>query len=587
MLLNKKQATDLAKAWRLGNKFRKKSLTKKHSLAPATSKNTGRVKMGIRMDIESKPREYYPAIDDDGNLVFFTGNPIKRIQVSDLFVPPKATKNRQRVPAKENAMINYKEKFLTTLFPNEDSIILNLFTESLELDINNYSIFDIKQKFKAFKVQIDERTEYQLIAQKKDGTELKSAFYKTENELADMQQKCEDSDEYESTSVMKRIVDVDEDEDNEEEFASVLPDEYIDGEEIEAGQNFSEEDDEEVEEDKAKAYEELRQLYNLTNLALRQIPGSPKQRETIKKLNKLRKSLNMKPLKEMEIDINDEVNESVKEEMDMHSVEFRGSKSDLTKLTKELDKMRIDYMEPSGKPGEYDLEISPSDKNKLKQAEKILNKKFFGKIDIYKESTEIEEAKVFDKIKFKGSDKKLASSVVDMIKSKAKPKEIAKSFKKLKAPSQELIMKALGDKSAQDLLQKGQLLNQLIGLFDEIEPKGLDGRSKDFRDKVKKLEYNKKKKLPYEMFEKKDIKEKKLGALQKKADKTGIPYGILKQVFNRGVAAWRTGHRPGTNPTQWGYARVNSFATKSKGTWGGADKDLAAKARGSMKKKKG
>ena len=47
MLLNKKQATDLAKAWRLGNKFRKKSLTKKHDLAPATSKNTGRVKMGI------------------------------------------------------------------------------------------------------------------------------------------------------------------------------------------------------------------------------------------------------------------------------------------------------------------------------------------------------------------------------------------------------------------------------------------------------------------------------------------------------------------------------------------------------------
>ena len=84
---------------------------------------------------------------------------------------------------------------------------------------------------------------------------------------------------------------------------------------------------------------------------------------------------------------------------------------------------------------------------------------------------------------------------------------------------------------------------------------------------------------------KKVVKEKKLKALQTKSDKTGIPYGILKQVFNRGVAAWRTGHRPGTNPTQWGYARVNSFATKSKGTWGGADKDLAAKARGSMKKK--
>ena len=67
--------------------------------------------------------------------------------------------------------------------------------------------------------------------------------------------------------------------------------------------------------------------------------------------------------------------------------------------------------------------------------------------------------------------------------------------------------------------------------------------------------------------------------LQKKADKTGISYGILKQVFDRGVAAWKTGHRPGTTATQWGYARVNSFATKSKGTWGGADKDLAAKVK--------
>ena len=70
-------------------------------------------------------------------------------------------------------------------------------------------------------------------------------------------------------------------------------------------------------------------------------------------------------------------------------------------------------------------------------------------------------------------------------------------------------------------------------------------------------------------------------ALKKKADKSGMPLGILRQVFNRGVAAWRTGHRPGTNSVQWGLARVNSFVTKSKGTWGGADKDLAAKVRGS------
>ena len=70
-------------------------------------------------------------------------------------------------------------------------------------------------------------------------------------------------------------------------------------------------------------------------------------------------------------------------------------------------------------------------------------------------------------------------------------------------------------------------------------------------------------------------------ALKKKAEKSGMPYGILKKVFDRGYAAWKTSHRPGTNPTQWGLARVNSFVTKSKGTWGGADKDLAAKVRGS------
>tara|TARA_S200002703_G_scaffold28516_2_gene24250 strand:- start:1606 stop:2013 length:408 start_codon:yes stop_codon:yes gene_type:complete len=77
------------------------------------------------------------------------------------------------------------------------------------------------------------------------------------------------------------------------------------------------------------------------------------------------------------------------------------------------------------------------------------------------------------------------------------------------------------------------------------------------------------------------IEEKATAALKKKAEKSGMPLGILRKVFNRGMAAWRTGHRPGTTPQQWGLARVNSFITKSSGTWGKADKDLAAKVRGS------
>ena len=76
------------------------------------------------------------------------------------------------------------------------------------------------------------------------------------------------------------------------------------------------------------------------------------------------------------------------------------------------------------------------------------------------------------------------------------------------------------------------------------------------------------------------LNEKKIKGLVNKAEKSGMPYGILKKVYDRGMAAWRTGHRPGTTPQQWAFARVNSFVTKSKGTWGGADKDLAKQVRG-------
>lgn len=62
--------------------------------------------------------------------------------------------------------------------------------------------------------------------------------------------------------------------------------------------------------------------------------------------------------------------------------------------------------------------------------------------------------------------------------------------------------------------------------------------------------------------------------LKKKAEKSGVSYGTLKKVYNRGMAAWKTGHRPGTTPQQWGMARVNSYITKGKGTYHGADKDL-------------
>ena len=85
-----------------------------------------------------------------------------------------------------------------------------------------------------------------------------------------------------------------------------------------------------------------------------------------------------------------------------------------------------------------------------------------------------------------------------------------------------------------------------------------------------------------DIFKESDIKglqEKAEKALKNKAKETGMPLGILRKVFQRGVKAWQSGHRPGTNAVQWGLARVNSFVTKGKGTWGKADSDLAAKVR--------
>ena len=78
-----------------------------------------------------------------------------------------------------------------------------------------------------------------------------------------------------------------------------------------------------------------------------------------------------------------------------------------------------------------------------------------------------------------------------------------------------------------------------------------------------------------------EILDEKIKGLENKAKKTGMPYSILKKVYDRGMAAWKGGHRPGATQQQWALARVNSFVTKSSGTWGGADKDLAKKVRGS------
>lgn len=60
------------------------------------------------------------------------------------------------------------------------------------------------------------------------------------------------------------------------------------------------------------------------------------------------------------------------------------------------------------------------------------------------------------------------------------------------------------------------------------------------------------------------ILEEKITGLVNKAEESGISYAILKQVYDRGMAAWETGHRPGIGQHQWAFARVNSFISGGK-----------------------
>lgn len=68
-------------------------------------------------------------------------------------------------------------------------------------------------------------------------------------------------------------------------------------------------------------------------------------------------------------------------------------------------------------------------------------------------------------------------------------------------------------------------------------------------------------------------------SLEAKAAVTGVPLRFLKESYNRGMAAWRTGHRPGATQQQWGYARVHSFLLCGK-TFLTTDADIVKRAKG-------
>jgi hypothetical protein len=176
-----------------------------------------------------------------------------------------------------------------------------------------------------------------------------------------------------------------------------------------------------------------------------------------------------------------------------------------------------------------------------------------------------------------------------------KKEETIKEFKKMTVTFKTMDKMA---KASTDLAKHGFTIHAK-GLVMKVDGKGDDLNKyatdlKNFYGATIKAEENAMSLTDLERMKKQGLKPKKeetqhdlakmkfeqIAGLKKKAEKSGMPYSILKKVYDRGMAAWRGGHRPGTTQQQWAFARVNSFVTKSSGTWGGADKDLAKQVRG-------
>jgi hypothetical protein len=108
---------------------------------------------------------------------------------------------------------------------------------------------------------------------------------------------------------------------------------------------------------------------------------------------------------------------------------------------------------------------------------------------------------------------------------------------------------------------------QKFGSKDWKDPKAYVGFKTDVGVKVKPSSYTSRfKKLFPEAL-----------SLEEKAKATGVPVKFLKESYDRGLAAWRTGHRPGASQQAWGYARTSSFLLKGK-TYYTADADIARRA---------
>ena len=116
--------------------------------------------------------------------------------------------------------------------------------------------------------------------------------------------------------------------------------------------------------------------------------------------------------------------------------------------------------------------------------------------------------------------------------------------------------------------QKREKEIQKYGAYHWKDPKAYVGFKTDKGVKTRKSSYTAEwdRRFP-------DVK-----SLKDRAALTGVPLDLIEESYNRGMAAWRTGHRPGATQQQWGYARVSSMLLMGK-TALTTDSDLVREAK--------
>ena len=250
----------------------------------------------------------------------------------------------------------------------------------------------------------------------------------------------------------------------------------------------------------------------------------------------------------------------------------------------------VDYF---GAPNPKDFEVTVSAKDAAEAKQKVMDKYQKGKkrvssVGISSVQKVNEEKK--DLKATKEFEKDLAAEQLQQAKTPQEKIKILTKIDKIKAKARNSfdteknkeMAKKLADFNEADLT-KGQI-KKVHKMADELPKKDFKDRyGKEKGDSVRYATATNIVKKKEGIKEMQQIDEK-IEGLKNKSEKSGIPYGILKQVYNRGMAAWKGGHRPGTTPQQWAFARVNAFITKGKAYYT-ADADLAKKARAAKKGK--